>query len=58
MWRIRDRVDKRVFRLTATPKGNRLLDRIRSERNDALSRRLWELDASERTALSLALPIL
>lgn len=56
--RIRDEVDKRVCRVTATPKGSRLLDRIRSERNDALSARLRELDASDRATLALALPIL
>ena len=56
--RIRDEVDKRVCRVTATPKGSRLLDRIRSERNDALSRRLRDLDASDRATLALALPIL
>ena len=56
--RIRDEVDKRVCRVMATPKGSRLLDRIRSERNDALSRRLRDLDASERATLALALPIL
>jgi DNA-binding MarR family transcriptional regulator len=56
--RIRDEVDKRVCRVTATARGSRLLDRIRSERNDALSRRLRDLDASDRDTLALALPIL
>ncbi len=56
--RIRDGVDKRVCRVTATPKGSRLLERIRSERNDALSRRLRDLNASDRATLALALPIL
>jgi DNA-binding MarR family transcriptional regulator len=56
--RIHDAADRRVCRVTATPKGSRLLDRIRSERNDALSRRLRNLQASERDTLALALPIL
>jgi DNA-binding MarR family transcriptional regulator len=56
--RMRDGTDKRVFRLTATPKGTRLLNRIRSERNDALSRRLLELDANQRAMLAPAIPIL
>ena len=36
--------DRRVCRVEATAKGRRLLERIRSERNDALSKRLEELD--------------
>jgi DNA-binding MarR family transcriptional regulator len=56
--RLRDEGDRRVCRVAATPKGRRLLDRIRSERNDALSRRLGELDPSERATLALALPVL
>jgi DNA-binding MarR family transcriptional regulator len=56
--RIGDADDKRVSRVSATAKGSRLLERIRSERNDALSRRLLDLDASERAALANALPIL
>ena len=56
--RIHDAADRRVCRVTATPKGSRLLDRIRSERNDALSRRLRDLHADERDTLALALPIL
>ena len=56
--RIHDAEDRRVCRVAATSKGNRLLDRIRSERNDALSRRLRDLQADERDTLALALPIL
>jgi DNA-binding MarR family transcriptional regulator len=56
--RMRDGVDRRVFRLTATAKGARLLSRIRSERNDALSRRLLELDERERAILAPAILIL
>ena len=36
----------------------RLLERIRSERNDALSKRLAELDPAEREAVLVALPVL
>jgi DNA-binding MarR family transcriptional regulator len=56
--RLDDEVDRRVSRVIATDKGSRLLERIRSERNDALSRRLRDLDVSERDALALALPVL
>jgi DNA-binding MarR family transcriptional regulator len=56
--RIHDAADKRVCRVTATPKAGRLLERIRSERNDALSRRLRDLQPDERDTLALALPIL
>jgi DNA-binding MarR family transcriptional regulator len=56
--RLDDEIDRRVSRVTATDKGSRLLERIRSERNDALSRRLRDLDPSERDALALALPVL
>jgi DNA-binding MarR family transcriptional regulator len=56
--RLDDEVDRRVSRVVATDKGSRLLERIRSERNDALSRRLRDLDPSEREALALALPVL
>jgi DNA-binding MarR family transcriptional regulator len=56
--RLRDEADRRVCRVKATNKGHHLLERIRSERNDALSRRLQDLDATERSALALALPVL
>jgi DNA-binding MarR family transcriptional regulator len=56
--RMDDEVDRRVCRVIATDRGSRLLERIRSERNDALSRRLRDLDASERAALAVALPVL
>ncbi|HET9091100.1 MAG TPA: MarR family transcriptional regulator [Acidimicrobiales bacterium] len=56
--RLPDESDRRVTFLTASAKGSRLLERIRSERNDALSRRLGELDPDERRALSAALPVL
>ncbi|MGD0983840.1 MAG: MarR family transcriptional regulator [Acidimicrobiales bacterium] len=50
--------DRRVCRVEATAKGHRLLERIRSERNDALSKRLAELDPAEREAVLVALPVL
>jgi DNA-binding MarR family transcriptional regulator len=53
-----DEVDRRVCRVIATYKGSRLLERIRSERNDALSKRLRALDETERAALAVALPVL
>lgn len=56
--RLRDTADRRVCRINATQKGSRLLERIRSERNDALSRHLHGLGGSERDALARALPIL
>ncbi len=56
--RLDDDVDRRVSRVVATDKGSRLLERIRSERNDALSKRLRDLEPSERDALAVALPVL
>jgi DNA-binding MarR family transcriptional regulator len=50
--------DRRVCRVEATAKGYRLLERIRSERNDALSKRLAELSPEERETLLAALPVL
>jgi DNA-binding MarR family transcriptional regulator len=50
--------DRRVCRVDVTPKGRRLLERIRSERNDALSRLLRGLDDLEREAVFDALPVL
>ena len=56
--RLPDESDRRVTFLQASPKGARLLGRVRSERNDALSRRLAELDPGEREALAAALPVI
>jgi len=50
--------DRRVCRVEATAKGRRLLERIRTERNDALSNRLEELGPVERKAVLVALPVL
>ncbi len=56
--RLAVEADRRVCRVEATAKGRRLLERIRSERNDALSRRLGELGPAEREAVLVALPVL
>jgi DNA-binding MarR family transcriptional regulator len=56
--RLPDEVDRRVCRVEATGKGRRLLERVRSERNDALSCRLMELEPSAREAVLAALPVL
>ncbi len=56
--RLFDDSDRRVCRVEATAKGHRLLERVRSERNDVLSRRLEELDGEQRRALVAALPVL
>ena len=50
--------DRRVCRVDTTAKGDRLLERVRSERNDALSQRLAALDGDQRQALAVALPVL
>jgi len=56
--RLADDADRRVCRVQATAKGRHLLDRIRSERNDALSKQLGELGPTEREAVLAALPVL
>jgi DNA-binding MarR family transcriptional regulator len=58
MRRLVEEGDRRVCRVEATPKGRRLLERIRSERNDALSRLLRELDSADRDVVVAALPVL
>jgi DNA-binding MarR family transcriptional regulator len=50
--------DRRVCRVEITAKGRRLLERIRSERNDSLSRLLRDLDDSDRQTLVAAVPVL
>jgi DNA-binding MarR family transcriptional regulator len=50
--------DRRVCRVEITARGRRLLERIRSERNDSLSRLLGDLDDAERQTLVAAVPIL
>jgi DNA-binding MarR family transcriptional regulator len=50
--------DRRVCRVEITARGRRLLERIRSERNDSLSRLLTELDDTDRHTLAAAVPVL
>jgi len=50
--------DRRVCRVEITARGRRLLERIRSERNDSLSRLLGDLDEADRQALVAAVPVL
>ena len=56
--REQDADDRRVAHVSATPKGRELLARIRSERTDALSLALDNLDEAELEALIEALPVL
>ena len=56
--RLADGADRRVCRVEATAKGRALLDRVRSERNDALSRQMSQLASPEREAVLRALPVL
>jgi DNA-binding MarR family transcriptional regulator len=56
--RLADEADRRVCRVQATAEGRHLLDAIRSERNDALSKQLGELGPAEREAVLAALPVL
>lgn len=58
MKRSVDPSDRRAVFTETSSKGRRLLDRVRAERNDALSRLLGELEADERAALDRALPVL
>jgi DNA-binding MarR family transcriptional regulator len=50
--------DRRVCRVEITTKGRRLLERIRSERNDSLSRLLGDLAEADRQTLAAAVPVL
>jgi DNA-binding MarR family transcriptional regulator len=56
--REQDADDRRVAHISATPRGRELLARIRSERTDALSQALDNLDEPELEALTRALPVL
>lgn len=56
--RLGDESDRRVCRVQVTAAGARLHARVRSERNDVLSRQLQRLSAEERAALLEALPAL
>jgi len=50
--------DKRVSRVEATPAARELLERVRSERDDALSKLLDELGDDERASIAAATPVL
>lgn len=56
--RLSDESDRRVSRVEATGKGRRLLQKVRSERDDTLSRRVAQLGREEREALAAAVPVL
>jgi DNA-binding MarR family transcriptional regulator len=53
-----DPTDGRVWRVEATKKASALLERVRSERNDALSKLLDDLDDTDRQAVAAATPVL
>jgi DNA-binding MarR family transcriptional regulator len=53
-----DSADKRVCLVEATTEARQLLERVRSERDDVLSKLLDELDETERDALAAATPVL
>ncbi len=56
--RLPAETDRRVCRVEATARGHRLLEGVRSERNDVLSRKLEELDPIQLRSLAAALPVL
>lgn len=56
--RLADSADKRVCLVEATTEARQLLERVRSERDDVLSKLLDELDEPERDALAAATPVL
>ncbi len=56
--RTADSADGRVALVSVSAGGRRLVDRVRSERTDALSRALGHLDADQRHTLAQALPVL
>jgi DNA-binding MarR family transcriptional regulator len=58
LMRKEDPADKRACLIAATWKANSLLERVRSEREDALSQLLNELDELERQAIAAATPAL
>ena len=56
--RISDPGDRRAAFVEATPTGNKLAERIRRERTDALNLALEGLDEHERSQIEAALPAL
>lgn len=53
-----DPADKRACLIEATAGASSLLERVRSERDDILSRLLDDLDENERQAVATATPVL
>jgi DNA-binding MarR family transcriptional regulator len=53
-----DKADRRVSLVEITVRGRRLLEKVRSERDDILTSRLAHLETEERLALARALPVL
>jgi DNA-binding MarR family transcriptional regulator len=53
-----DPADKRAWLVEATEQATALLARVRSERNDVLSRFLDDLEPAERQAVAAATPVL
>lgn len=56
--RLGDDTDRRVSLVEVTARGSRLLDKVRSERNDLLSRRVAGLSEEDRQRLVAAIPVL
>jgi DNA-binding MarR family transcriptional regulator len=56
--RIRDENDRRVWRVTATPRGRRQLETSRTRRTEWLARQLRELGDEDRARLAAALDVL
>jgi DNA-binding MarR family transcriptional regulator len=56
--RVTDPSDGRVSHLTLTEQGGRMLDRIRSRRNEAMAHRMAALPTAERRRLAEALAAL
>ena len=56
--RSADGADRRVSLIEVTPQATELLDRVRSERDDVLSRLLDALEPHERQAIAAAVPAL
>ena len=56
--REEDPEDRRAARVTATDDGRRLVERVRTEKADALNRALDRLAPDERAVLEGALPLL
>ncbi len=56
--RTTDASDGRVARVSVSADGRRLVERVRGERTDALSRALDSLDPADRLLLVEALPVL